>query len=273
MRSLSPRPPHVFALALLVLTAPWILPNSANGQVCNVKVVTDANPDYYDLPSLVRSITGKWSTPEEQCWAMFYWNHIARRQTSPMILHGVELTDPIRQFNDYGYTMCSTIAGINCGIWHQMGLPVKFWDISLHTVSGGILRRTLAHVRQFHVGHLHVVRRRHDRGRRGHRPGRGLRGFGRQAGAGAYRQIPLLERNQPQRLPDGRGHAARLGPGIPLFQSLGPQASLVLSQLGLGPPLRAQSARRRVVHALLSQPGKRTQVLRAEPGQGPGSGQ
>ena len=86
------------------------------------------------MPSLIRSVTGKWSTPEEQCWAMFYWNHIARRQTSPMILHGVELTDPIRQFNDYGYTMCSTIAGINCGIWHHLGLPVKFWDISLHTV-------------------------------------------------------------------------------------------------------------------------------------------
>ena len=104
------------------------------GQVCNVKVVTDANPDYSDMPSLIHSVTGKWSTPEEKCWAMFYWNHIARRQTSPMILHGVELTDPIRQFNDYGYTMCSTIAGINCGIWHHMGLPVKFWDISLHTV-------------------------------------------------------------------------------------------------------------------------------------------
>jgi len=34
------------------------------GQVCNVKVVTDANPDYYDLPSLVHSATSRWSTPE-----------------------------------------------------------------------------------------------------------------------------------------------------------------------------------------------------------------
>ncbi|MFQ5811046.1 MAG: hypothetical protein ACE5JM_15615, partial [Armatimonadota bacterium] len=51
-----------------------------------------------------------------------------------MRLHGLALTDPIRQFNDYGYTMCSTIAGINCAIWHNMGLKVKFWDISGHTV-------------------------------------------------------------------------------------------------------------------------------------------
>jgi hypothetical protein len=130
-RSLILRGTFWTSLALLALDFAAFSP----AQVCNVKVVTDANPDYYDLPSMIRSITAKWPTPEEKCWAMYYWNHIARRQTSPMILHGLELTDPIRQFNDYGYTMCSTIAGVNCGIWHHMGLPVKFWDISLHTVS------------------------------------------------------------------------------------------------------------------------------------------
>jgi len=43
-------------------------------------------------------------------------------------------TDPIRQFNDYGYTMCSTISGVNCALWHNLGLPARLWDISLHTV-------------------------------------------------------------------------------------------------------------------------------------------
>jgi hypothetical protein len=84
---------------------------------------------------MIHSITSRWNTPKEKCWAMFYWNHIARRQTAPMVLHGQELTDPIRQFNDYGYMMCSTIAGTNCAIWHHMGMDVRFWDISLHTVS------------------------------------------------------------------------------------------------------------------------------------------
>lgn len=102
--------------------------------VYNLKVVTDASPDYSDMDSMIRSITSRWSTPEEKCWAMFYWNHIARRQCAPMMLHGMALTDPIRQFNDYGYTMCSTIAGINCSIWNAMGLPAKYWDISNHTV-------------------------------------------------------------------------------------------------------------------------------------------
>lgn len=134
MSRVPPRLSLVFVLVLIASSRDWILPGTARGQVCNLKVVTDASPDYHDMSSLVRSVTGNWSTPEEQCWAMFYWNHLARRQTSPMILHGLELTDPIRQFNDYGYTMCSTIAGVNCGIWHHMGLPVKFWDVTLHTV-------------------------------------------------------------------------------------------------------------------------------------------
>ena len=121
--------------SLASLTLILCLSGLAEAQVCNVKVVTDANPDYSDMDSMIHSITSKWSTPAEKCWAMFYWNHIARRQTAPMILHGQELTDPIRQFNDYGYMMCSTIAGANCAIWHHMGMDVRFWDISLHTVS------------------------------------------------------------------------------------------------------------------------------------------
>lgn len=107
---------------------------AALAAVYNLKVVTDGSPDYSDMDSMIHSITSKWEKPAEKMSAMFYWNHIARRQTRPMIVHGVECTDPIRQFNDYGYTMCSTIAGINCSIWDAMRYRVKFWDITLHTV-------------------------------------------------------------------------------------------------------------------------------------------
>ncbi|MFB3892977.1 MAG: hypothetical protein ACE15C_13240 [Phycisphaerae bacterium] len=124
------RPATAIALAILILIA---LP--APAQVCNLKIVTDANPDYSDMQSMIRSITANWPEMKDKCWAMFYWNHIARRQTTPMSLHGVDLTDPIMQFNDYGYTMCSTISGINCGIWNNMGMKARYWDISHHTVN------------------------------------------------------------------------------------------------------------------------------------------
>jgi len=120
--------------ALIILPAVGLRDTPLFASVSNLKVVTDASPDYHDMDGMIHSITSKWEKDEEKCWALFYWNHIARRQTSPMFVHGVECTDPIRQFNDYGYTMCSTVAGINCSIWDAMGYPVKFWDISNHTV-------------------------------------------------------------------------------------------------------------------------------------------
>ncbi len=122
-------------LRLSVAAAVLLAGGVASATVCNLKVVTDASPDYYDMESMVKSITSKWSTDKEKCWAMFYWNHIARRQTQPMSRHGMALTDPIRQFNDYGHMMCSTISGANQAIWEHMGLEHKYWDISNHTVS------------------------------------------------------------------------------------------------------------------------------------------
>ena len=106
----------------------------AHAQFANVKVVTDANPDYSDMESMVHSITSNWTADADKMWAQFYWAHIGRRQTAPMILHGDALTDPIRQFNDYGYTMCSTIAGIKCSTWNYMNYPCRYWDIGAHTV-------------------------------------------------------------------------------------------------------------------------------------------
>ena len=125
---------YFLAMGLAVLALTPRSASVAQAEVCNVKVVTDANPDYADIGSMIYSITSNWQDNKDKCWAIWYWNHIARRQTAPMHLHGPELTDPIRQFNDYGYAMCSTVAGVNCGIWGAMGLNVRFWDISLHTV-------------------------------------------------------------------------------------------------------------------------------------------
>ena len=191
----------VVASVLLMVTAGV---STAWSEVCNVKVVTDASPDYSDMESMIHSITANWPSPEEKCWALFYWNHIARRQTTPMILHGLECTDPIRQFNDYGYTMCSTIAGINCSIWDAMGCPIKFWDISHAHRAGGGVRRPLAHVRQLHVGPLHALRRQDDRRRRGHRQGGRLRGLRREAWSRATSPSTTASTHRPQRLPHRR---------------------------------------------------------------------
>ena len=125
----------VCLIAASIGIASLFLPTtSSRADVCNLKVVTDANPDYSDIGSLIYSATSNWQATSNKVWAMFYWNSIARRASTPMVLHGLEVTDPIQQFNDYGYAMCSTVSGINCAIFGAMGLPIKFWDIAVHTV-------------------------------------------------------------------------------------------------------------------------------------------
>ena len=52
-----------------------------------------------------------------------------------MVLHGHEVTDPIRNFQDYGFTMCSTVTGINQTLHEQLGLRHQYWDICGHTVT------------------------------------------------------------------------------------------------------------------------------------------
>ena len=66
---------HLLSAAVLAAIA---LP--VHAQVANIKIVTDASPDYTDMPSMIHSITSRWETPQEKAWALFYWNHIARRQ-------------------------------------------------------------------------------------------------------------------------------------------------------------------------------------------------
>ena len=53
----------------------------------NVRVITDASPDLTDLDSFVQSTTSRWTTSEEKVWALYYWSHILKRQTSPIVLH------------------------------------------------------------------------------------------------------------------------------------------------------------------------------------------
>ena len=109
--------------------------SGGGGAVYNVRVVSDSSPDLTDLGSLVSSITAGWPTDREKVWALYYWSHILKRQTPPMLVHGFEVSDPVRNFADYGFTDCSTITGINQALYEVIGLRHQFWDICNHTVS------------------------------------------------------------------------------------------------------------------------------------------
>jgi hypothetical protein len=103
---------------------------TCDAQVANIKVVTDASPDYSDMESMFHSITANWKTDAEKMWAVFYWNHIGRRLTAGMQRHGFEITDPIRQFNDYGYAHYQNTIGLQMSEWIYMGYPCRITGLS-----------------------------------------------------------------------------------------------------------------------------------------------
>jgi len=118
---------------LMALALAWAGP--AGAMVCNVKVVSDSRPDFTDRQSLIASATGRYQTTDEKCKALWRWLARCRRQTPSASLHGAPVHDPIMFFNDFGYSLCSDYASINCGLWHEMGLSSRLWDITAHTVS------------------------------------------------------------------------------------------------------------------------------------------
>jgi regulation of enolase protein 1 (concanavalin A-like superfamily) len=126
-------PASTSGAAITVTTVPAV--STPGAAVFNLQVVSDASPDLADLKRFVDSTTSRWTTSREKVWALFYWGHILKRQTGPIVLHGSEVTDPIRNFSDYGFTMCSTITGINQSLYEAIGLKHQYWDICNHTVS------------------------------------------------------------------------------------------------------------------------------------------
>jgi len=104
-------------------------------EVPNIAVVSDSRPDFTSMERFLHSVTAPYDSTDAQCKAVWRWLTRCRRQTPQPILHGTPVHDPIMFFNDFGYSFCSDYAGMNCAIWHSLGLPVKFWDIANHTVS------------------------------------------------------------------------------------------------------------------------------------------
>ena len=52
------------------------------------------------------------------------------------------MTDPIRNFSDYGFTMCSTITGINQSLYEAIGLKHQvLGHLQSHRVSGRVPRQ------------------------------------------------------------------------------------------------------------------------------------
>ena len=80
----------------------------------------------------------QWPTTDQKVWSLFYWSHMLKRQTPPITLHGFDVTDPIRNLVDYGYTMCSTTSGINQSLYQALGSNIILGHLQSHRLGGRV---------------------------------------------------------------------------------------------------------------------------------------
>ena len=146
----------------------------------NIRVATDASPDLTDLQSLVDSTTSLWTTPREKVWALFYWSHILKRQTAPIVLprirgdrsdpqlHGLRLHDVQHDHRDQPVAVrscsgCGTSTGTSAitpcrrsstdGAFHMVDSSMS----NLVTTDDGV---TLASVQEAAADSARLVRER-----------------------------------------------------------------------------------------------------------------
>ena len=168
----------------------------SDAAVYNVRVASSGSPDLTDSGSFISSVTSRWSASSEKVWALFYWMQKLRVQNSPMVLHGFEVTDPIRNLTDFGYTMCSTVTGSTRRLRNHRPPPPVLGPLQPHGRERRV-RRAVPH-----GGQLHVEPR--DPRRRGD-AGVGAGGCRRLRAPRAASQLVL---HQSERVPDRERQAA-----------------------------------------------------------------
>lgn len=103
--------------------------------VYNITLLTDSTPDLTDIDSYLRSITSQYDTPQDKAIAIFHWSQRLRKQHSLPYEEGHEVLDPVLFFNNYGYTMCAIISGIDNSLWTNMGWKAHYVQLGDHTVN------------------------------------------------------------------------------------------------------------------------------------------
>jgi hypothetical protein len=133
--------PRLYAV-VLAFTAALAFPMQTSAQVHGPRLVSSRTPDLHDLESYVQSIVKPGMTQKERamalwratCRQMYHWNNPVEY---PLIEAGqfLDVTDPIRLMNVYGYTLCFCSAAGMEAVWRQAGLEGREFGLPGHVAS------------------------------------------------------------------------------------------------------------------------------------------
>lgn len=130
--------PALYPVAL-VFAAALVLPIQTAAQIHGPRLVSGRTPDLYDLESYVKSVVKPGMTQKDKaialwsanCRQMYHWNNPVEY---PLIKPGdfLDVTDPIRLMNVYGYTLCFCSAAGMEAVWRQAGLEAREFGLPGH---------------------------------------------------------------------------------------------------------------------------------------------
>jgi hypothetical protein len=137
-RKIRLRLPRLYRIAL-AFTAALVLPTQTPAQVYGPRLVSSRTPDLYDLESYVKSVVKPGMTQKQRAialWSanyrqMYHWNNPVEY---PLIKPGelLDVTDPIRLMNVYGYTLCFCSAAGMESVWREAGLEGREFALPGH---------------------------------------------------------------------------------------------------------------------------------------------
>lgn len=114
------------AACVLVSAGPRV--PAAPAGAFNLRIVSDAVPDFSSAANFAYSALSRWETDSDKALAQFRWCHRCRRTGPAVREDGRPVLDPVLLFNSYGMCGLEDIAAVECALWEAWGRPGRLVD-------------------------------------------------------------------------------------------------------------------------------------------------
>lgn len=110
------------------------LTNVGDQVVINPRVVVNEKRDWFDVPSILHSVIKPGMSDREKAIAI--WGLlVANRRNDRPATNDIEMHDPVRYLNVYGYGLCDDLATNFAVLARVAGLRARVWGLNGHVVA------------------------------------------------------------------------------------------------------------------------------------------
>ena len=130
------RSPEEYSLSLARAATPEtvMLRNTGDEIVVNPRVIVNRRKDWFNIDTMLAEIVEPGFSDAEKAMAIWEFLVANRYHDIPTREH-VEMHDPVRLLNVYGYGFCDDVANSFRMLARKAGVPARIWSLSGHVVA------------------------------------------------------------------------------------------------------------------------------------------